>query len=87
MNQAGASGNDSIATQIGSALKANADGEYDTKVLSAGEAQAAAKSTVGCRRRRRTRRKRRRKKRKSKKKRKSRRKSKKRRRKSKKRRR
>ena len=87
MNQAGASGNDSIATQIGSALKANADGEYDTKVLSAGEAQAAAKSTVGGRRRRRTRRKRRRKKRKSKKKRKSRRKSKKRRRKSKKRRR
>lgn len=87
MQQAGSSGNGSITTQIGSALKANADGEYDSKVMSAGEAEAAAKSSVGGRRRRKTRRKRRKKKRKTKKKRKSRRKSKKRRRKSKKRRR
>ena len=87
MNQAGESGNGSIETQIGSALKANADGEYDTQVMDASQAQAAARSTVGGRRRRKTRRKRRKNKRKSKKKRKSRRKSKKRRRKSKKRRR
>ena len=33
MNQAGESGNGSIETQIGSALKANADGEYDTQVM------------------------------------------------------
>ncbi len=87
MNQAGESGNGSIETQIGSALKANADGEYDTQVMDASKAQAAARSTVGGRRRRKTRRKRRKNKRKSKKKRKSRRKPKKRRRKSKKRRR
>ena len=61
MNQAGESGNGSIETQIGSALKANADGEYDTKVMDASQAQAAAKSTVGGRRRRKTRRKRRKK--------------------------
>ena len=87
MGQAGASGNDSIKQQIGSALTANADGEYDTQVMNANQAEAASKSTVGGRRRRKTRRKRRKKKRNSKKKRKSRRKSKKRRRKSKKRRR
>ena len=46
MNQAGESGNGSIETQIGSALKANADGEYDTKVMNAGEAEAAAKSAL-----------------------------------------
>ena len=37
MNQAGDSGNGSIKQQIGSALKANADGEYDTQVMDANQ--------------------------------------------------
>ena len=87
MNQAGSSGNNSIKQQIGSALQGNADGQYDNDVLTPDQAEAASKSTVGGRRRRKTRRKRKKNKRKSKKKRrKSRRKSKRKRRRSKKRR-
>ena len=52
MGQAGASGNGSIKQQIGSAMTANADGEYDTQVMNAGQAEAASKSTIGGRRRR-----------------------------------
>ena len=52
MGQAGASGNGSIKQQIGSAMTANADGEYDTQVMNAGQAEAASKSSIGGRRRR-----------------------------------
>ena len=87
MNQAGSSGNNSIKQQIGSALQGNADGQYDNDVLTPDQAEAASKSTVGGRRRRKTKRRKRNKKRKTKRKRKSRRKSKRKRRRSKKRRR
>tara|TARA_B100000925_G_C21655718_1_gene323417 strand:+ start:42 stop:515 length:474 start_codon:yes stop_codon:yes gene_type:complete len=86
MNQAGSSGNNSIKQQIGSALQGNADGQYDNDVLTPDQAEAASKSTVGGRRRRKTKRRKRKKKRKTKRKRKSRRKSKRKRRRSKKRR-
>ena len=76
MNQAGSSGNNSIKQQIGSALQGNADGQYDNDVLTPDQAEAASKSTVGGRRRRKTKRRKRNKKRKTKRKRKSRRKSK-----------
>ena len=76
MNQAGPSGNNSIKQQMGSALQGNADGEFDNQVLTPDQAEAASKSTVGGRRRRKTKRRKRKKKRKTKRKRKSRRKTK-----------
>lgn len=74
MQQAGSSGNDSIKQQIGSALQGNADGQFDTAVMSP-DAAAKTKSSIGGRRRRRKSRRKSKKKRKSRRKRKSRKKS------------